>query len=277
MALPAVSLSEDRTDLLGVHVFWHKPTADPPSSWDSWIGQFNLAITLRERCDPGELLKPEAVGVDEDAAAIANRIARNDAAVRRVAEMNEERRANGPRVAPGVFYYEVEQRIKSRLFFLLGSEGRKRFLQSYPHADLCAISLKKFHEFCVLLFRKEKNYIIERLQMYNAVHTDREGLESFYLRLTGQAALCGWSIDQEKEVVRDIFIAKMRYKDIQRELCIRPGTTPEETLKSALLQEKGAQTATDLQKFFPVRIQFGSEHSHKTGTYIFCPREEIVR
>ena len=74
MAQPAVSTSEDRTDLLGVPVFWHKPTADPPCSWDSWIGQFNLAITLRERCDPRELLKlpgivhddpvpkPEAVG-----------------------------------------------------------------------------------------------------------------------------------------------------------------------------------------------------------------------
>ena len=197
MAQPAVSISEDRTDLLGVPVFWHKPTADPPCSWDSWIGQFNLAITLRERCDPRELLKvpgivhddpvpkPEAVGVDEDAAAIANRIARNEAAVRRVTEMNEERRAKGPRVAPGVFYYEVEQRIKSRLFFSLGSEGRKRFLQSYPHADLSAISFREFHEFCVLLFRKEKNYIIERMQMYNAVHSDREGLEAFYLRLTG--------------------------------------------------------------------------------------------
>ena len=212
MAQPAVWISEDRTDLLGVPVFWHKPTADPPSSWDSWIGQFNLAITLREKCDPRELLKPpgvvhddpvpkpEAVGVDEDAVAIANRIARNETAVRRVTEMNEERRAKGPRVAPGVFYYEVEQRIKSRLFFSLGSEGRKRFLQSYPHADLNAIS---FHEFCVLLFKKEKNYIIERLQMYNAVHSDRECLEAFYLRLTGQAPLCGWTIDQEKEVVRD--------------------------------------------------------------------------
>ena len=116
--------------------------------------------------------KPEAVGVDEDAVAIANRIARNETAVRKVTEMNEERRAKGPRVAPGVFYYEVEQRIKSRLFFSLGSEGRKRLLQSYPHADLKAISFREFHEFCVLLFKKEKNYINERLQMYNAVHSD---------------------------------------------------------------------------------------------------------
>ena len=226
-----------------------------------------MAITLRERCDPRELLKPpgvvhddpvpkpEVVGVDEDAAAIANRIARKDAAVRRVTEMNEEHRAKGPRVAPGVYYYEVEQRVKPRLFFSLGSEGRKRFLQSYPHADLSALSFRDFHEFCVLLFRKEKNYIIERMQIYNAVHSDRESLESFYLSLTGQAALCGWTIDQEKEVVRDIFMAKMRYKDIQRELCIHPGATPEDSLKSALLQEKGAQTATDLQR------QLGSSSS----------------
>ena len=114
MAQPAVPVSDDRTDLLGVPVFWLKSTADPPSSWDSWISQFNLASTLRERCDPRELLKPpgvvhddhvpkpEAVGLEEDAGAIANRIGRNEAAVRRVAEMNEERRARGPRVAPGV-------------------------------------------------------------------------------------------------------------------------------------------------------------------------------
>ena len=60
------------------------------------------------------------MGIDEDAAAIANRIARNEAAARRVAEINEERRAKGPRVAPGVFFYKVEQRIKSRIFFSLG-------------------------------------------------------------------------------------------------------------------------------------------------------------
>ena len=80
------------------------------------------------------------------------------------------------------------------------------------------------------------------------MHAERKSLEAFYLRLMGQAALCGWTIDQEKEVVRDIFIVKSRYKDIQRELSIRPGSTPEETFKSALLQEKGAQTASNLQK-----------------------------
>ena len=104
----AIDLSNDRTDLLGVPVFWHKPTADPPSSWDSWIGHFNLAITLRERFDPRELLKPpgivhddpvpnpKIVGPNEDAAATANRIARDKAAARRRVELNEEKRAQGP-------------------------------------------------------------------------------------------------------------------------------------------------------------------------------------
>ena len=265
IAQPAVPVSGDRTDLLGVPVFWHKPTADRPSSWDSWIAQFNLAIALREQCDPRELLKPpgivhddpvskpEVVGPNEDAAVTANCIARDKAAARRVVEMNEERWVKGPRVAPGVFFYEVEQRNKSRLFFSLGSEGRKRFLQSYRHADLSAISFQVFYDYCVRLFKKEKNNIVERLQFYNAVHAERESLEAFYLRLMGQAVLCGGMIDQEKEVVRDIFIAKKRYKDIQRELCIRPGATPEETLNSAFLQEKAAQTASSQQNNSGIR------------------------
>ena len=40
----------------------------------------------------------------------------------------------------------------------------------------------------------------------------------------------------------------MRFKDIQRDLCIRSGATPEDILKSAFLQEKGAQTTSSFQK-----------------------------
>ena len=89
------------------------------------------------------------------------------------------------------------------------------------------------------------------MQIYNASHGDRESLESFYLRLAGQASKCGWTEEIEKEVIRDIFIAKMRFSDIQRELCIRPGATVDDTLKSALLQEKGYVTASTLQKQNP--------------------------
>ena len=160
--------------------------------------------------------------------------------VRRVDETNEK----GPRIAPAVFFYEADQRIRSRLFFSLGSKGRRRFLQSYPHSDLSAIAFEGLYDNLNFLFKEEKKHIIERLQLYNAVHADHECLEPFHLRFMAQAALSGWTVDQEKEVLRDIFIAKIRYKNIQRELCIRPGRTPKETLKSELLREKGAQTAT---------------------------------
>ena len=94
MAQPAVSVVDDRTDVLGVPIFWPKPTSGPPSSWDSWIGQLNSSITSRENCDPRELLKtPEAVhddlapmqqvtGRSENASSEANLIARDAAAFR---------------------------------------------------------------------------------------------------------------------------------------------------------------------------------------------------
>ena len=258
MAQPAVPVSDDRTDLLGVPVFWHKPTADPPSGWDSWVEHFNLAITLGDRCDPRDLLKPpgkvhddpvpksKVVGTNVDAAVTAYRIVRDEAAIRRVEHLNEER-LKAPELHR-VYFSMRSNNASNLVFFSLGPEGRKRFFQSYLPADLSAISFKKFYDNCVLFFKKGKNYIIERLQICNAVHADRESLEAFYLRLTGQAALCGWTIDQEKEVLRDIFIVKVRYKDINRQLCILPGTTTEDTLKSAFLQDKGAQTASSLQK-----------------------------
>ena len=147
---------------------------------------------------------------------------------------------------------------------------RQHFLQSYLHSNLSAISFKDFHDNG--LFKKEKKYIIECLQIYNAVHADSECLEAFYLRLTGQAALCGGTINQEKEVVRDIFIAKMRYQDIKPKLSIRPGNTPEEILKSALLQEKGAPNRNKFRKstwisvnggqLFPSGVQFCSKCSY---------------
>ena len=65
------------------------------------------------------------------------------------------------------------------------------------------------------------------------------------------------------------------YKDIQRDICIRPGATPEETLKSALLQEKGAQTATDLQKQFGSSASMGSffQSGSSSGQNSFIKQE----
>ena len=147
-----------------------------------------------------------------------------------------------------VFFHEADQKIKSRLFFSLGSEGNKRFLQSHAHTDIATISFRDFYNQSEVLFKRDKNYIIERIKLYNTQQLDRESLQTFFLRLSGQAAQCAWAIENGKEVVRDIFIAKIKFKDIQCDIWIRPGNSPNKTLKSALLRKKGYVTASTLQK-----------------------------
>ena len=157
---------------------------------------------------------------------------------------------------PNVFFHEADQWIKSRLSFSLGSEGNKRFLQSHAHTDIANISFPDFYNQCEALFEREKSYIIERLNLYNTQQLDRESLETFFLRLSGQAAQCGWAIENEKEVVCDIFIAKMKFKDIQRDLCIRPGNSR----KNAKVTASTLQKQMGLSARSSSNSNFGQSH-----------------
>ena len=77
MAQPAVSVGEDRTDLIGVPAFGPKPTTEPLFTWESWIGQFFLAVNLREHCNANILLSEPA---------------EVQAKIRKTNEINNERR-----------------------------------------------------------------------------------------------------------------------------------------------------------------------------------------
>ena len=52
---------------------------------------------------------------------------------------------------------------------------------------LSDINFKEFFTQCEGLSKKEKNFIIERMHLYNNNQADREGVESFFLRLSGQS------------------------------------------------------------------------------------------
>ena len=60
MAQPAISSSEDGTELLGVSSFWGKPPAEPSYPWEVWVGQFFLAVSLKKNCDPTIFLSDPA-------------------------------------------------------------------------------------------------------------------------------------------------------------------------------------------------------------------------
>ena len=168
MAQPAVSSSEDRTELLGVPSFWGKPSAEPAYPWEVWIGQFFLAVSLKENCDRNILLtdpaevhddpppRPEQIPNSETAEEADSRTARSEAAIRRTNEANEERRKKGPKLSLNVYFHEADARIKSRLFFALGNEGKKRFLQQHAHTNLSTVKFKFFHDACEQLIKRER-------------------------------------------------------------------------------------------------------------------------
>ena len=83
MVQPAVPVNEDRTDLLGIPPFWARTSVNSPFIWETWVGQFFLAVSLKDNISPGELLvapaelvhepypKPEAPSAEENAADVA--------------------------------------------------------------------------------------------------------------------------------------------------------------------------------------------------------------
>ena len=205
---------------------------------------------------PAELVdepypKPEAPGIDENAADVANRTLRIAAANRRIDEYNQERRRKGPRIGHNWSYHEAEARLKSRLFFALGNEGKKRFLDSYPHVDLNTSSFIDFHNCCEDLFKAEREYTVERIKLYNTFFMqENDSFSLFYARLSAQIALCNWPIDQERATLKDLFIGRIRDVEFQRQL-IRAKANRDDTLQLALENEKGAKSSEQFQKLLP--------------------------
>ena len=111
-------------------------------------------MSLKEKCDPNILLtdpaelhddpppRPEQIPNSETAEEADSRTARNEAAIRRTNEANEERRKKGPKISPNVYYHESDAGIKSRLSFALGNDGKKRFLQQRAHTNLNTVKFK---------------------------------------------------------------------------------------------------------------------------------------
>ena len=169
-----------------------------------------------------------------------------------------ERRRKGPRISQNWFYHEAEARMKSRLFFALGNEGRERFADSFPHTDISIIPFREFHTGCETLFKVEREFPVERIKLYNTVFIfENDTFSSFYARLSAQVALCNWPNDQVKETLKDLFIGRIRDVEVQQKL-IKAKADLDGTFKLALECEKGASTSAQFQKLLP-------HNQHSTG------------
>ena len=137
MAQPANSVGEVRTDFIGVPAFSLKATTEPLFTWESWIGQFFLAVSLREHCndniplsDPAEAFNdspPVPNGKGNQKPISRKLIVSRETNLKSARQMKSTTK-EGKKDHESAQAYFSTKRIKSRLFMSLGSEGKKRFL-----------------------------------------------------------------------------------------------------------------------------------------------------
>ena len=121
--------------------------------------------------------QPETPREGENEAATTARSLRDRPARHRFMLENEERRTRGPRVGHNVFYNEVQKKLASRLFFSLGTEGKKKFLQKNPHAEISKMSFREITELASVSFQKVKCVTYERYKLLTPMQEYGESLK----------------------------------------------------------------------------------------------------
>ena len=185
-----------------------------------------MAVTVKENVEPESMLeepkdilevpppRPETPREGETEAATTARNLRDKLARDRVKLENEERRTRDPRVGHNVFYNEVQKKLVSRLFLSLGTEGKKRFLQKNPHVEVTKMLFKDITELAEVSFQKVKCMTYERYKLFTRMQESGESLEVFHAALTAQTARSELRT-LENEIVRDLFISKMKNMTLQ--------------------------------------------------------------
>ena len=217
-----------------------------------------MVVTVKENVNPEVMLedpkpvleepepRPETPREGESAAATAAREARDRLLRDRVAAENEERRERGPKVGHNIYYNEVQKRLVSRLFLAFGTEGKKRFVQKNPHVEISKLEFKEMVRLAKETFEKYRSITYERYKLFNRSQEIGESLEAFHAALTAQAAKS--ALDSlEDELVRDLFISKMRSPSLQDTLTFET-LPPEEVLKRAIKFEQSKQSTQAFQK-----------------------------
>ena len=241
---------EDKNEnLSGIPVFWATASIAPPVEWSIWLDSFFLASDLKEGCQTRLLLqepaavtheplpKPEPPTDGENTAARNEREARNAANRAKIEAINREIDRKGPRLSHKCYYHEVETSMRSRLFFALGKEGIRRFTQKFPKVKVHEQSFREFMKLLDKAFKEEKNTIYERMLLFCRSQKNNESLESFHAALTEQASKCELGT-LEEELVRDLFIAKMKEDDLKTKF-IMEKTSCKKVLEEVILFERG--------------------------------------
>ena len=217
-----------------------------------------LAVTVKENVnpkiileDPNEIIdelssRPETPRTNEDAQAVADREARDRIARDKVIlENHKEENAylktdtmcstmrfrNGLRLV----YLWLEARMGKKRNSCRKIDTRKNQIEFRETVNLAKVS-----------FEKTKNITYKRYRLFTRAHETGETLESFHAALTAQAATAELG-GLEEELVRQLFISRMKNTTLQDTLAFET-FTPDEELKRAIKFEQSKQRTQAFQK-----------------------------
>ena len=232
----------------GITPFWPKNKINPPLEWELWADQFFLTSDLKERCASRTLLQPpnpvieeplpqpEVPWSSETTEQEGQRMLRDDANRKKIEALNAEARRKGPRVAHNVFYHELENSMRARLYLSLGTEGVRRFKTKFPNVKLAETPFRDLYTNLETTFKLEKNLTYERFILFTREQKSNERLTDYHAVLTEQATRCQLG-SLEKELVKDLFIARMNSKEYKRNFVPRRKTLMRSWQKRFCLKE----------------------------------------
>ena len=118
--------------------------------------------------------------------------------------------------------------------------------QKKTHVEISILEIKENVRMAKVTFEKSQSITYERYMLFKRSHEVGESLEAFHAALTVQAAKSALDI-MDDEIVRDLFISKMRSTALQDTLMFET-LPPDERLKRALKFEQSKQTTQAFQK-----------------------------
>ena len=237
---------------VGIPFYWERGI-DPPTDWPTWAATLKIAIIAKESLNVDTLLryKPEPKDLFYPAEPTYEPPVQNETQVqkRERDQRNVKRKVDweneckaiefkGPLV-DGIPWDEADTKVKSLIYFCIGTEGQRIYHQRFPHSNINTISaFELFHELS-LSFTRPRNTTYDRFLLFMCKHKENEKLEIFHCRLKALGAQCRLGT-AEDDLIKDLFIAFMNNTEIQSEL-LTETRTPAQVLQYALNKERGQE------------------------------------
>ena len=208
MAQPAGLLAYDNRTEMAIPVFWTTANLDPPRQIKMWLEQFLMAVTVKENINPEIMLEePKDKRHSGKTTSKTRNTTRNCENSQKLRTKREEHVSQGLVTICTITRY----RRSFRLLLSLGTEGKKRLLQKNPHVEISKMSFKEISELASTSFQKVKCVTFEKYKLSTRMQEPGETLEALQAEITAQAARS----EIENEIVRDLFISKMKNRALQ--------------------------------------------------------------